>query len=69
MNKIEEKEQKEIIWTQEQEKIIGTMISESEGIGWTQGWDDANKELIKEVETFLFNLKLKIYRIYRDDEK
>ena len=63
--KIQEKEKQErenITWTEAQEKLIGEMISASEDIGWTQGWDEANKENIRELETFIFNLKSKIYR-------
>ena len=51
----------EIKWTKEQEEIMETMIKESESIGYTQGYDDAIKELIKELESKIFELKKMIY--------
>lgn len=53
---------KEVEWTKEQEEMIGTMIKESEGIGYTQGFDDAIKEIIRELETFIFELKKRVFR-------
>ena len=50
-----------IKWTDEQTEIIGQMIKESEMIGWTQGYDEAVKELIQELETKIFELKKMIY--------
>lgn len=38
-----------IKWTEEQEKLIDEMIHEAESIGYTQGWDDAIKEIIQEL--------------------
>ena len=61
MKKMQNKE-KRIEWTEEQEKIIGTMITESENIGYVQGYDEAVKELIQELEKIIFELKKKIYR-------
>lgn len=51
----------EIKWTPEQEEAIGTMINESESIGYTQGYDERVKEEIIEKETEIFELKKKIY--------
>jgi len=51
-----------IEWTDEQQKIIGEMINQSEDIGWVQGHDDAINEIINEFEKFVFELKSKFYR-------
>ena len=59
-NKMEEKEKWQE-WTKEQEEVVGTMIKESESIGWTQGYDDAIRELIKDLETFIFELKKRVF--------
>ena len=59
--KIDEIKEK-IKWTDEQNEIIGKMIGESEMIGYTQGYDDAIKELIHELESKVFELKQKIYQ-------
>jgi hypothetical protein len=61
-------ESEKIIWTKEQEDIIGTMINESEGIGYTQGYDEAIKEIIRELEKFIFELKKKVY-INKDESR
>lgn len=50
-----------ISWTNEQEKVIETMIKESEMIGYVQGRDDLLKEIISE-------LRLKFIRGETKDE-
>lgn len=50
-----------IKWTDEQIKIIEEMIANSEDIGYTQGWDDAIKEIVQELGTFIFELKKKFW--------
>ena len=57
----------EIKWTKEQEEVLGKCIKESEDVGWTQGYDEAVKELIKDLETFIFELKKKVF--IKDKEK
>lgn len=51
----------EIKWTNEQNEIIGRMIKESEDIGYTQGYDDAIREVVKDFEKFLFELKSRVF--------
>ena len=48
-------------WTKEQEEVLGKMIKESEAIGYTQGYDDAIKEVIKKLELEIFEIKKMIY--------
>ena len=52
---------KEIVWTKEQEEKINEMIKESEMIGYTQGLDNARKELVKQLEKLIQELKQGIY--------
>lgn len=76
MEKTEEKKD-EWVWHPEQEKLVGEMISESESIGYTQGHDDAIKEISSDLETklrhLIFVLEQTILelksKIYRKDEK
>jgi hypothetical protein len=51
----------EIKWTKEQEEAIGMIINESESIGYTQGYDDAIREFVKELEHFIFELKKNVF--------
>jgi len=34
-------------WTDEQQKLIDTMIKEAEAIGYTDGWNTAIREIIE----------------------
>jgi hypothetical protein len=58
----------EIKWTKEQEEAIGMIINESESIGYTQGYDDAIREFVKELEHFIFELKKNVF-IKKEKEK
>lgn len=44
-----------IEWTKEQEEIIEKMINESENIGYAQGYDDAIKEIIRDLKLKFVN--------------
>jgi hypothetical protein len=48
-------------WTKEQEEVIGKIIKESENIGYVQGYDDAIKEVLKDFEMMIFEIKKKIF--------
>jgi len=52
----------EIEWTEEQNNIVSKMIRESEEIGYTEGYGEAIKEITRDLEIFLLNLKSKFYR-------
>lgn len=51
-----------IKWTKEQEEILKQMIDESEIIGFSQGYEDATKDLIIKLESIVFELKKRIYK-------
>ena len=53
--------EKKINWTKEQEDMVNIMIKESEDIGYTQGYDEAVKELIRDLGVIIFELKKKVY--------
>jgi len=46
--------EKKVEWTKEQEIIIEEMLKESEMIGYTQGHDEALKDLIDELKSKLY---------------
>jgi len=48
-------EKSKIEWTKKQEETIEKMIEESEAIGYVNGYDDAIKEVIRELKIKFIN--------------